>query len=221
MTIPKYFLRGILIALAPVVLACFDPGIGRSYAQQGDGRNIFETKRSSAPSTPRPKTDEAITNTLREAFQQDFGPNSVQTYFVFLGFFLILGGVVIVLVRYDVKHRRRFRSAYEDPDFLFRELCAVHGLTKAERRFLRNLADDLELDDPLPLFIEPKHFLRATDAEKYQTHKSMLHYFLEKLFDFESEESDSSIVSGTHPGGATVMDPPSISGHTTVYRPYG
>lgn len=175
------FVWGATVLIAPSTI----------FAQQGERVNIWDTKRNTGPSTPRPKADEERARILREALGRDFGPNSFRTNLYYIVFFMILAAVVGALIYYDVHYRRRFQSAYEDPDLLFKELCKAHELTRSERRFLRNFADRLDLDDPLPLFIEPNHFLAVMDDRDFTEFRPTIRYFLGKLFDLKTEESDA------------------------------
>lgn len=180
------------------------------YAQN-DRRNLWDTKRNSAPHAPRPKADEEITRTLRDAMGRDFGPNSLRTNFYFVIFFFFLAVVVGSLVYYDIHYRQRFRSSFEDPGLLFHELCEAHELTRSEKRFLKNFADRLDLDDPLPLFVEPEHFSSALKNKHFDADRSTIAYFLEKLFDLEPKTPSESLSSSSPSGRLVSPDAPTVS----------
>ena len=76
-------------------------------------------------------------------------------------------------------------------------------MTRSERRFLRVLADELDLDDPLPLFIEPSYFTTSLENEHLTAHRKTILYMLKKLYDIRLEaypaddENETGILSVT------------------------
>lgn len=159
-----------------------------SVSAQSERRRVFDVDRST-PSKPRQAADEELARSLKRGLGRGFGSNSFRTNLAYIVFFLFLFLVVGGLIYYDMKYRQRLQKVHEDPDMLFRELCAAHELTKVENRFLRDFAKENRLRNPLPLFIEPKYFERALKRENDDATRSTLEYLLEKLFDLTPEDT--------------------------------
>jgi hypothetical protein len=82
--------------------------------------------------------------------------------------------------------RERFRRTY-NPRGLFHELCHAHGLDRAGRTALWQLARQQELEHPARLFLEPERFdepSRAPD-EQGETYRRLRL----KIFDESSGEA--------------------------------
>ena len=176
--------------------ALFLSALGSSCAFAQNNRNIFDTKRtSSPPSRPRPKADEATKERLNQAFQEEFttGMGDLRSYLYYAVFLIFLGALTGVLVYYDMNRRRAEMEGFDNPKRLFRELCAVHRLTAAERKFLRDFAEDADLEDPLPLFIEPRYFYDALDRPEHTASRQMIRYLLVKLFDIKLAKEKRTI----------------------------
>ena len=104
---------------------------------------------------------------------------------IFLVFFIFLVALAIGLVYLDIHLRRQGKPAIDNPRYLFTELVRVHELTRVEKQFLENFADESELEDPLPLFVEPEYFLSALDDNRFRKSYEMIASLLKKLFDIE------------------------------------
>lgn len=181
---PRY-LRILGLCVLVTVLFLPSPGDGDVYAQ---GRNVFDVRKSSSsPASSRPKSDDATRDRLNQAFQKEFttGFGEAGTYLYYLVFLVFLGVLIGVLVYYDIHRRRSEQPGFDNPKYLFRELCAAHHLTAVERRFLRDFAEELDLEDPLPLFIEPRYFYDALNDHGHGFSVQMIRYLLVKLFDIK------------------------------------
>ncbi len=198
----------VLLTVGAVVClpAAEERGVGTQsvWAQQGGGRNIFE-KSTSSESSP-PNADEAIRQRFSE-ISENFGSNFSVVYYI--AFFVFLAAVVGILVYYDLMVRRKNGPDYDNPRVLFRELCATHRFTAAEKRFLKNLAEDLDLEDPLPLFIEPSYFVQALEDARFDASGQMLRYLLGKLFDIKVAAATQKHVPSTDQHSDTTVLVPS------------
>jgi hypothetical protein len=78
-----------------------------------------------------------------------------------LGLLLALGGVLLVAFLawgFSYWQKRRESLMLNSPRALFRELCTAHGLDRADRDLLYEIAQWHEISDPVQLFIEPQRF---------------------------------------------------------------
>lgn len=152
---------------------------------QTNKRNVFETRRSTTPNRSRSRTDDETNETLRQALGKGFGKHlSSGSLLLYLGFFAVLFALIFSLVYYDSNYRR-YHSSLENPWIVFRELCKAHQLTRAEARFLKKISEDFKLDDPLPLFIEPRYFIGALENKTLESSKPMIQYLMKKFFEIE------------------------------------
>ena len=141
---------------------------------------------------------------ISDSFAGGSGPS-----WVFLVFFICLAALAIGLVYFDIYIRRQDRTGIDNPLYLFTELVRVHELTRVEKQFLEDFADESNLVDPLPLFVEPEYFLSALDDDRFQESYEMIAYLLKKLFGIERGVPRSS----------TKPRERSSSGLTTIIRP--
>lgn len=190
---------GILLAF---LVPCGTRENGRgSAAAQGTTR----TARDSKPTGP--KADEESARALNEGLARGFNPSSkISTLPYFIVTFLVLGVLVAVLVYADRKYRQYQKEGYENPNLLFRELCGAHQLTKLERSLLRDIARELDLEDALPLFIDPKYFFQALEEPEFADSRRAIKYLLGKLFDLRPDTDPRLSDSAPHSGSETVSD---------------
>jgi len=180
-----FLMLALVIALAALV-------VGEPLRAQSSG---------SRASSPVAKPLEGISESFRETSQGTW---------VFLVFFLFLIVLTVGLVYFDVHFRQRKKAGIDNPHYLFTELVRVHELNRIEKRFLTDFADESNLDDPLPLFIEPEYFRSALDDDRFRESHRMISYLLKKLFDIEHEDFQAS----------KVLSEQTHSGATTIYRPF-
>lgn len=74
------------------------------------------------------------------------------------------------------------RRLYNSPRALFRELCAAHGLDRAQRSLLKHLASTYQLPSPIRLFLEPERFESATLAAELRPHLEAIAALRQRLF---------------------------------------
>ncbi len=145
------------------------------------GRNIFQSTPSNSP-PPQPKADAETRQRLTQSFRQEFS-NDGNTYVYAVVLLLFLVALIGGLVYFDYWQRQKSKSDLDDPKMLFRELCAAHRLTAAEKKFLRDFAEDMNLEDPLPLFIEPNYYVHALRDPLFERSGQIIAYLLNKFFD--------------------------------------
>ena len=76
----------------------------------------------------------------------------------------VLGGMVVLALlawAFSVWQKRREARVLNSPRALFRELCSAHGLIRADRDLLYEIAQWHEIADPVQLFVEPHRFHAA------------------------------------------------------------
>jgi hypothetical protein len=67
--------------------------------------------------------------------------------------------LVVVGIAWRTLKRRMASTFSSDSSVkLFRELCAAHGITRSDRRLLKQLAAASGVADPATLFVEPRFF---------------------------------------------------------------
>jgi hypothetical protein len=71
---------------------------------------------------------------------------------------LVIAAALVVAAAGLVLMRLRGRFRTNSTPALFREFCRAHGLGQSGRRLLKRLAAARGLPNPLPLFVEPRHF---------------------------------------------------------------
>ncbi|MGL4595461.1 MAG: hypothetical protein ACRCUY_12110 [Thermoguttaceae bacterium] len=74
-------------------------------------------------------------------------------------FLLVIALFLIFIFFLDRNYRHSKNDAITNSNELFRELCRAHQLAMRERLLLVEIAEDASLENPLPLFVEPKYLL--------------------------------------------------------------
>lgn len=78
-----------------------------------------------------------------------------------MGLLVVLGAMLaLALVAWGFTYwqKRRESRVLNSPRALFRELCGTHGLHRADRELLHEIAQWHGIADPVQLFIEPQRF---------------------------------------------------------------
>jgi len=68
---------------------------------------------------------------------------------------VVAAGIVLAIWVMTLLVRYRSQRTIHSPWQLFQDLCAAQGLSHGERSLARQLARDLQLDQPAVLFVEP------------------------------------------------------------------
>jgi hypothetical protein len=79
-------------------------------------------------------------------------------------------------------NKREGRRLYNSPKKLFRSLCRLHELTRAERRTLVSLARSQQLQQPASLFLSPEQFVAAIASPAWQSQRRQVERVRTKLF---------------------------------------
>lgn len=174
-----------------------------------EGRNVFKQSRSPSSSAQKSKADELTREKLKQSLVKEFGSPASGNVYYYIVFFAILLVLVLILVRFNALDEFFKQSVSNSPWYLYRELCTAHQLTRAEKRFLREMAEELDLDDPLPLFIEPEYFKKAYEMEFFAPSHSTLRYLAKKLLGLKLPDQpgrwdEMSSASGQTHGGSTL-----------------
>lgn len=106
-----------------------------------------------------------------------FDTDDLITGLILLGAFAI--GVLILSWLLSRQERRR---TYNSPQALFRELCRAHGLDRASRRLLAQLARWQRLEHPALLFVEPNRFEPANLSPYLSTQRRAFESLRNRLF---------------------------------------
>jgi hypothetical protein len=83
----------------------------------------------------------------------------------------------------------RMKISVDGPMALFVELCVAHQLTRMERNLLELVAETTDISDPLPIFMDPKYLIAASDNNKFKDVKQIIEYLLIKLFESKPDSS--------------------------------
>ena len=145
---------------------------------------------------------------LREGMGNAFRTGANGTW-IFVIFFLFLIVLTVGLIYFDIYIRQRNKAGIDNPHYLFTELVRAHDLNRVEKHFLSDFADESDLEDPLPLFIEPEYFLAALDDDRFRESHRMIAYLLKKLFNIEHADFQMP----------KTPQKQTYSGATTIFRP--
>ena len=100
-------------------------------------------------------------------------------------FLLIIAGVVLIFViwfAYQLYAQRKQNLSIDSAWGLYKKLCQVHNLSLKERHVIRKVFRWNELDDPLPLFVEPNYFKQILADETKPYFHAVIQGLLNKLF---------------------------------------
>jgi len=105
-------------------------------------------------------------------------------------FLLLIAGSVLIFViwlAYQLFVQRKRNQSPDSAWGLYKKLCQVHNLSLKERFAIRKVCHWNELDDPLPLFVEP-NYLKQVLADDTKPHfHGIIQELLDKLFSSEQE----------------------------------
>ena len=97
---------------------------------------------------------------------------------------LLLCLLISGLIYYDAVYLKQQKNL-ENPWVVFKELCKAHQLRRREKLFLQRAADGLGLDDPLPLFIEPKFLMSLLENNDFKEDRMEVMKLLHMFFGIE------------------------------------
>ncbi len=163
----------IVLLIVGSALLCFDEA--RIFAQS---------------TTPAP-------DNVFQSFSNKFGKGSdrASNSTIIVAVVVVVASVVLSFWLYDRYSRSRStKGGYTSIRGLFRDLCKAHELSRPQQVLLRKIAKELNLDDPLPLFIEPRYLLRALSDHLVPDSSDAIRTIVETIF---SEDVAPDMPSGT------------------------
>ncbi|MGL6196717.1 MAG: hypothetical protein ACRC2T_18040 [Thermoguttaceae bacterium] len=106
----------------------------------------------------------SVQHALNESLGQGKHVNGWRNFFILTSSFAAIGVIVFALFilekRYNVFE---YKKSYNSPKGLFFELCAAHEFSRKQSKLLEKIAKELQLDNPIQLFIEPSYLVTAID----------------------------------------------------------
>ncbi|MDR2345976.1 MAG: hypothetical protein LBE18_07910 [Planctomycetaceae bacterium] len=182
----------LIILILVSVIFCISCSRRDKDNNNGTSINIFRpnTSRveqynaSRTKGTTRPEVS-TISRSLRD-IRYDNDNETLFGYIPVVIGFLTLIAVAVIFERYLVY---RMKITADSPTALFIELCAAHQLTRMERSLIERVAEAADINDPLPIFIEPKYLQNAIDNPIFRSLRQSIEYLLAKLFETKSETS--------------------------------
>lgn len=118
---------------------------------------------------------------LADGFRPDGGRPETGSYVVIASLLIGLAVALWLLARAAGRGQRRL--ARNSPRHLFVSLCRAHGLKRADRKLLRRLARQCQLQDPARLFVEPDWFVQAASSLAWQQGAERLEAVRRRLFE--------------------------------------
>jgi len=139
-----------------------------------------------------PKANQIFEN-LNDQFSAKSSAKDHQLGEVFL---LFVAGAVLAFViwlAYQLYVQRKQSLSPDSAWGLYQKLCQVHHLSFKERSVIRKVCRWNGLEDPLPLFVEPKYFKQILADETMFRFHEVVQELLSKLFSHGQELSQESI----------------------------
>ncbi|MGL6196305.1 MAG: hypothetical protein ACRC2T_15925 [Thermoguttaceae bacterium] len=118
-----------------------------------------------AQDIPSQKMDiEDVKHALNDRLGKGINPNGWRNFIIMTTGFAIIGGVVLVVFLLERHYHFSVRKeSYNNPRHLFRELCSTHEFSRKQSRLLSKVAKELQLENPLLIFVEPKYLNNAIE----------------------------------------------------------
>lgn len=102
---------------------------------------------------------------------------------VLLGFGIVAGVILGISFLYMLMNRSERTRRFNSPKELFRSLCRVHQLDRANRRVLKAMARHQRLTQPARLFLEPERFESVNLSPALRTQLGVVEALQAKLFE--------------------------------------
>ena len=100
-----------------------------------------------------------------------------------LPFFIVLAVIgIAIAVGVQIYKRRDYSKPCDDPQKLFRQICAAHKLNFSSRRLLLQLATALEMPQPAALFVTPAAFRASELPSQLQGEAKRISELAHQLF---------------------------------------
>jgi len=100
----------------------------------------------------------------------------------FIGLAFILALTLGIFLLKKLLERSERQSGYRHAGKLFKELCQAHELSHSERRLLRRLAGNQQIEDPGRMFIEPERFDVSRIPESLAKRREEIFALRDRLF---------------------------------------
>lgn len=153
---------------------------------------------------------------VRDALGKRFSGNKTEADRSYGRWLLLIVVLTVVVLGggatyYSKHYEKREKEGYDSPRELLRLLLKEHQVSRKEAKFLKNLAKELGLPDPLELFIEPKHLSWAFYNAKFADKTEMIGSLEKRFFGIETKIDDeargfiTSWLSGNVPAGLQSM----------------
>ncbi|HEV2968774.1 MAG TPA: hypothetical protein VGY55_02220 [Pirellulales bacterium] len=101
---------------------------------------------------------------------------------IFASIIVLVTVIAFLWFLHRLMNRREGRRLYNSPKKLFRSLCNLHELTRAERRMLARLASTDQLPQPAGVFLDPDRFDVAITLPAFRSQRTQLEQLRTKLF---------------------------------------
>ncbi|MDR1923834.1 MAG: hypothetical protein LBQ66_05630, partial [Planctomycetaceae bacterium] len=132
--------------------------------------------------------------TMKKSMRNVQEENDSETLFAYLATIIGLIALIVIAVLFERYMRYRMDTTADSPAALFMELCLAHRLTRMERNLIERVAEASDIDNPLPVFLDPQYLAKSSNDNKFITSRQNIEYLLGKLFDNKSE-SDTTYIT--------------------------
>jgi len=105
---------------------------------------------------------------------------------------VVTSAVLTLIIAERYYRSRNTKNGYYSHNLLFRELCQAHEFTNDQQTILRDIARELQLQNPAILFIEPKHLELALSESVVHFPQESIRQIYSVLFNREVVSSDPS-----------------------------
>ncbi|MDR1291105.1 MAG: hypothetical protein LBK06_07890 [Planctomycetaceae bacterium] len=182
----SYRLFVLVILLVIVCGSCSEQSDSKNSINffQPDKSRIEQYRNRTTRGTARPDV-----GTMSKSMQDRKYENDNETLFGYLTAVIGLIALIVLGVLLERYLMYRMKVTADSPSALFIELCAAHQLTRMERLLVERVAEAADINDPLPVFMEPKYLADAIDNLNFKNSRQMIEYLLTKLFESKAESS--------------------------------
>ena len=204
----RFFVFGCVAAL------CLTVGC-RDDSARGKGYNLLDTSKNTRRDTPRPPRVTPADDPSRrvsEALQRAGDPekrNIGRTMTPYAVFLAAAATVIVGLLYWQQRRRKRAEWELNDPMALVQELYFVHQLSEPEKNLMKELAEQNALPNPLKLFVEPKFLLEAWEDIALAPERPLVRRLLSRLFEItvQGAGTDSAVGSNVTTLGSGNVSP--------------
>jgi len=131
-------------------------------------------------------TIEEKTEIMRHQFGHGGNSSISNTTLLIIAVCVIVGGLGTLFVVDRVYRVYNTKNGYYSPGKLFRELCQSHEFTKYQQTILRDIARELQLKNPVVLFVEPRHLELAITEQVVRHPQESIRHIYSELFGIDA-----------------------------------